>query len=216
VIKILRTQCEWFTSSLDYLEEAWKDMSGFDRQVVKQTFFSIRDISGFIKQSACLRIDLPYSFLDRSLYFFNDYWSDSFMRIQADKNSNVDISNGVIESITGIFFELRHILEEVEVDVNGMFADVDLSSMKWAQTRVSTLRIVHFAGFENSLAVMEDPETGKTFSLHCTTYNNSRSSDSDLREWSSLSVDDVIHCVVFKYFVTREGKRDKVRGVVAG
>jgi hypothetical protein len=138
------------------------------------------------------------------------------MRIQADKNSNVDISNGVIESITGIFFELRHILEEVEVDVNGMFADVDLSSMKWAQTRVSTLRIVHFAGFENSLAVMEDPETGKTFSLHCTTYNNSRSSDSDLREWSSLSVDDVIHCVVFKYFVTREGKRDKVRGVVAG
>lgn len=216
MIKILRTQCEWFTSSLDYLEEAWKDMSGFDRQVVKQTFFSIRDISGFIKQSACLRIDLPYSFLDRSLYFFNDYWSDSFMRIQADKNSNVDISNGVIESITGIFFELRHILEEVEVDVNGMFADVDLSSMKWAQTRVSTLRIVHFAGFENSLAVMEDPETGKTFSLHCTTYNNSRSSDSDLREWSSLSVDDVIHCVVFKYFVTREGKRDKVRGVVAG
>ena len=73
-----------------------------------------------------------------------------------------------------------------------------------------------FAGFENSLAVMEDPETGSTFSLHVTTYNNARTKGSNLREWSSLSVNDIIHCEVFKYYITREGKRDRVRGVMAG
>jgi hypothetical protein len=212
----LRTQCEWFTVSLDYLEEAWKDLSAFDRQVVKQTFFSIRDISGFIKQSACLGINLPYLFLDRSLQFFEDYWSDSFRRIQTDKNSNVDISSGVTESILGIFFELRQILEQVEGDVKGKSVEVDLSSMKWAQTRISALSIVRFAGFENSLAVMADPATGKTFSLHCTTYNDAYSNNPNLPEWSSLAVDEVVHCVVFKYYITRESKRDRVRSVVAG
>jgi hypothetical protein len=155
-------------------------------------------------------------FLDRSLRFFDGYWNDSFRRIQLDKNSNVATDSGVAESIIGIFFDLRQILEQVENDVEVKHLGIDLSSMKWAQTMVSALTIVRFAGFENSLAVMEDPATGKTFSLHCTTYNNAYYANSDLREWSSLSVDDVIHCVVFKYYITREGKRDRVRGVIAG
>jgi len=213
----LKTQCEWLTSSLDYLEEAWKDMSSFDRQVVKQTFFSIRDISGFIKQSACLRIDLPYRFLYRSLRFFDNFWKETVKRIQTDMNSKADTSTAVTESIIGIFCELRQILEQVERnDVKEDYAEVDLSSMKWAQMKRSALTIVRFAGFENSLAVMEEPETGNTFKLHVTTYNNARSKESNLCEWSSLSVNDIIHCEVFKYYITREGKRDRVRGVMAG
>lgn len=212
----LKTQCEWLTCSLDYLEEAWKDMSSFDRQVVKQTFFSIRDISGFIKQSACLRIHLPYLFLYRSLHFFDNYWKETVKRIQTDKNSKADTSTAVTESIIGIFCELRQILEQVErSDVKEDYPEVDLSTMKWAQIKVSALTIVRFVGFENSLAVMEDPEAGKTFSLHVTTYNNARSKDSNLREWSSLSVNDTIHCEVFKYYITRESKRDRVRSVMA-
>jgi hypothetical protein len=192
-------------------------MSSFDRQVVKQTFFSIRDISGFIKQSACLRIHLPYLFLYRSLHFFDNYWKETVKRIQTDKNSKADTSTAVTESIIGIFCELRQILEQVErSNVKEGYPEVDLSTMKWAQIKVSALTIVRFVGFENSLAVMEDPETGKTFSLHVTTYNNARSKDSNLREWSSLSVNDIIHCEVFKYYITRESKRDRVRSVMAG
>jgi hypothetical protein len=211
----LRTQCEWFTLSLDYLERALQDLSGFDRQVVRQTFLNIRDISGFIKQSACLGINLPYIFLDRSLKFFEDYWSDSFRRIQTHNNSNIDISSGVTESILGIFDELRQILQQTERGVKGKCVEVDLSSMKWAQTRISALTIVRFAGFENSLAVMVDPAAGTTFSLHCTTYNDAYANNTNLPEWSSLAINDVIHCVVFTNYITRESKRDRVRSVVA-
>jgi hypothetical protein len=87
--------------------------------------------------------------------------------------------------------------------------------MKWAQTQVSALTISRFAGFENSLAVMEDPKTGKTFSLHISIYNTACSKDSGLREWSSLSVNDIVYCEVFRYYISRESKRDRVRRVLA-
>lgn len=212
----LGSQCEWFTSSLDYLEEAWKDISSFDRQVVKQTFYSIRDVSGFIKQSACLRIDLPYIFLHRTLSFFDKYWKETFKRIQTDKSNKADIGTAVTDSIVGIFGDLRHILEEAGgSDAIACCPEVDLSSMKWAQIQVSALRVARFVGFENSLAVMEDPETGKTFSLHISTYNTACSKDSGLREWSSLSVNDIVYCEVFRYYISRESKRDRVRRVLA-
>jgi len=208
---LLASQCKWFLSSIHYLGEAISNLSAYDGQVLKEAFYTIRDVSAFIKKSACFYKRLPFKFLRSSLDFFEKNWDTSLKRIDLHGTSKVNASDEMRSDIVAIFREVKEAIKMISpVDPCQDPIDVDLSGMTWARAQVVALNIIKFTGFENSLAIMKDSATGKTFRLHCSTYNESSAARTDLGAWSSLRIGDTLRCAIYAHSNLREQNRDRV------